>query len=414
MAIDVLLGLQWGDEGKGKMIDVLMEKKYGIAARFQGGPNAGHTIENPLGKFVLHQLPSGVFHPSSKNILGAGMVIDIGRLIEEIHMVESAGIDLQGRLCIAREAHIILPTHIAIDEHMEKHAEQKIGSTKRGIGPTYGDKVNRKGMRIGDLFYADYFQKAQVLGKDHLLRFSVPQQKKIKASFDTWLEDVATLRQMKDQGLIQIVDSIDFFQQELAKGTQILAEGAQGALLDINFGTYPFVTSSSTVTGGVCTGLGVPPQAIGKTIGVTKAYCTRVGEGPFPTELFDETGALLQQLGNEKGATTGRIRRCGWLDVPLLAYAIKLTGTTELVVTKLDILEQLPYYKMCIGYERNGILLKHIPYALEDIDPVYATFDAGTNFVDALEDKLLRAGCHQVKLKYVSTGPKREALTVYM
>ncbi len=406
MPVDALLGLQWGDEGKGKIVDYLAER-YQLIVRFGGGPNAGHTIENHLGKLVLNQLPSGILYTHTLNLLGAGMVIDIPKLLLEIAKVQNMGIKTTGRVLIAREAHLILPTHIKLDVQAEESSAQNIGSTKRGIGPTYVDKVGRKGLRVGDIFEGNFRSTLRNLLSFHATK--LPQ----KTFISDWLIQVDAFKELVASGAIRIVESVGYLHDHLRAGSSILAEGAQGALLDINFGTYPYVTSSSTVSGGICTGLGIPPQAINKVIGITKAYTTRVGNGPFPTELSCETGTRLQVLGGEKGATTGRLRRCGWLDLPLLAQAIKLTGTTELVVTKLDILKQFAEYKICVAYEQKGKLLNEFPMYLDHVTPVYQSYNHDTPLREVMMEHLRELGCRDVRIKYESNGPHREEITVY-
>lgn len=415
MAVDVLLGLQWGDEGKGKIVDNLAEN-YDIVARFQGGPNAGHTLKIGEETVVLHQVPSGVLHPDTINVLGAGMVIDPVKLMEECATLEKFfGIYLhENNFMVAREAHLILPTHILLDRHNEGITNCAIGSTQRGMAPAYKDRVGRHGIRIGDIAERGFLDKVIALTAMHKLQLPPAMHDEIPALLTRWLELVDHITQE-----FAFIDSVAYFNDALLAKKFILAEGAQGALLDVNFGTYPYVTSSSTVTGGVCTGLGIPPQAINIVKGVTKAYTTRVGNGPFPTELFDETGALLQQLGGEKGATTGRLRRCGWLDIPLLARAIQLTGTTELIITKLDILQQVPEFKICVAYEKNGKLLTEMPMSLEGITPRYETYNTVSDldsFVEMFSGEVIRllrnAGCRNVRTTLVSTGPTRDALTV--
>ncbi|MFT5168260.1 MAG: adenylosuccinate synthase, partial [Saprospiraceae bacterium] len=334
MAVDVLLGLQWGDEGKGKIVDYLAPK-YDIVARFQGGPNAGHTLIFDGKKFVLHTVPSGIFRQNLLNVIGNGVVIDPITLEKEIKNLDDAGVNYDGRLLVSRKAHLILPTHRYIDAASEAaKGVEKIGSTLKGIGPTYMDKTGRNGIRVGDILNADFKSKYDILRAKHLglvklypdIDFNLEEQEA------EWFASLDTLKSLP------MVDCEYYLNKAIKDGKKILAEGAQGSMLDIDFGTYPFVTSSNTVTAGVCTGLGIAPTKIGEVIGITKAYCTRVGSGPFPTELDDEMGELLRQEGGEFGATTGRPRRCGWIDLPQLKYTIMLNGVTQLVITKIDIL----------------------------------------------------------------------------
>jgi len=320
MSVDVLLGLQWGDEGKGKIVDYLAPQ-YDIVARFQGGPNAGHTLKIEGKKFVLHTIPSGIFRDKMVNLIGNGVVLDPITFRKEIEMLKKSGVDFESRLLIAKKAHLILPTHRLLDAASEhSKGKFKIGSTLKGIGPTYMDKTGRNGLRVGDIISSAFLQKYETLKLKHLhlldrfeqVEFDLEQEEK------KWWESIEVLK------TLQLVDGEYYVNQALSEGKKILAEGAQGSMLDIDFGTYPYVTSSSTITAGVCTGLGVAPSRIGDVIGITKAYCTRVGSGPFPTELFDETGKKLQTIGNEFEATTGRPRRCGWIDIPQLKYTIML------------------------------------------------------------------------------------------
>jgi adenylosuccinate synthase len=371
MKVDVLLGLQWGDEGKGKIVDVLTPK-YDIIARFQGGPNAGHTIEFDGKKFILHTIPSGIFNANTTNIIGNGVIIDPYVIKKEIAKLNEGGIDVQENLLVSRKAHLILPTHRLLDA-VSEHAKgkEKIGSTLKGISPAYTDKVSRNGLRIGDL-ESDHFEKRYLQARDRhmntILQFNVDYQ---EMEFDglrfpdyekAWLEALDVLRKLKK------VNSEYFLNNALKKGKSILAEGAQGTLLDIDFGSYPFVTSSNTITAGVCSGLGIPPSKVGKVYGIFKAYCTRVGSGPFPTELHDESGKLLRDFGNEYGSTTGRPRRCGWLDLPALKYAIMLNGVTELMMMKADVLNSFSELKVGVNYKYNGQLSEEIPFESVSLD----------------------------------------------
>ncbi|HXR82333.1 MAG TPA: adenylosuccinate synthase, partial [Saprospiraceae bacterium] len=334
MAVDVLLGLQWGDEGKGKIVDFLADR-YQLVCRFQGGPNAGHTLWIDGKKTVLHTIPSGIFHSHLTNVIGNGVVIDPTTLLKEITALESSGNEVRSRLKIAKKAHLILPTHKMLDMASEaSKGEAKIGSTLRGIGPCYMDKTGRNGLRIGDILNADFDKKYAAL-KDkhlHLLQLYPAFDFNLKSEEENWFAAIDEIR------TLDLIDAEYYLSDCLKQGKSMLAEGAQGIMLDIDFGTYPFVTSSNTITSGVCSGLGVPPSSIREVIGVTKAYCTRVGSGPIPSELLDDNGEKIRKAGNEFGSTTGRPRRCGWLDIPQLKYAAMITGTTLIAITKLDVL----------------------------------------------------------------------------
>ncbi len=366
--VDVLLGLQWGDEGKGKIVDVLTPH-YDIIARFQGGPNAGHTLEFNNIKHVLHTIPSGIFHPEKLNIVGNGVVIDPIIFKREIEALEKMGVDVKSHLLISRKAHLILPTHCVLDSANEaEKGKKKIGSTLKGIGPTYMDKTGRNGLRIGDLFLDDFSSRYQALKSkhEHMLEqfdFEYDITEKEKA----WFEGVEKIKKL------QIIDSEQYINDALKNNRKVLAEGAQGSLLDIDFGSYPFVTSSNTVAAGACTGLGIAPNRIGEVIGIFKAYCTRVGSGPFPTELFDETGELLRKEGHEFGATTGRPRRCGWIDLPALKYAVMINGVTQLNMTKADVLSVFDEIKVCTHYMYEGQRIDYLPYDLNanELEPIY-------------------------------------------
>jgi len=369
MKADVLLGLQWGDEGKGKVVDVLTPD-YDIIARFQGGPNAGHTLEFGGNKHVLHTIPSGIFHPQTLNIIGNGVVIDPVVFKKEVDALTSKGVDVFSNLCISRKAHLILPTHRLLDAASEAaKGKEKIGSTLKGIGPAYMDKTGRNGLRVGDLehprfkdFYDALVNKHKAILAHHQFVYHMDE---IEPAF---FEGLELLRQ------IPFIDSEYVINRALREGKKVLAEGAQGSLLDVDFGSYPFVTSSHTIAAGTCIGLGLPPASIGKVYGIFKAYCTRVGSGPFPTELFDETGDLLRSKGNEFGSTTGRARRCGWLDLPALKYAIMLNGVTELIMMKSDVLSGIGRIKVCTQYKYKGALTSEMPYDVvnEPIEPVYS------------------------------------------
>ena len=367
MKVDVLLGLQWGDEGKGKVVDVLTPR-YDVIARFQGGPNAGHTLEFEGIKHVLHTIPSGIFRDGTINIIGNGVVIDPVVFRSEVEKLEAMGVDVKSRLRISRKAHLILPTHRLLDAASEQSkGKNKIGSTLRGIGPAYMDKAGRNGLRVGDIELKDFTKKYNQLRKKHeqLLGF-------YKFEYDLGQLETEWLRGIEKVKSLPLIDSEEFINNCLGKGMKILAEGAQGSLLDIDFGSYPFVTSSNTITAGACTGLGIAPNRIGGVYGIFKAYCTRVGSGPFPTELNDETGELLRKKGNEFGSTTGRPRRCGWLDLPALKYAAMINGVTELIMMKADVLSDFREIKVCSAYEVDGRLCKMPPYALQStIIPKY-------------------------------------------
>ena len=369
MAVDVLLGLQWGDEGKGKIVDVLT-RKYDIIARFQGGPNAGHTLEFEGKKHVLHTIPSGVFHEKVCNVVGNGVVIDPVIFKGELDKLIAQEPDVLSRLKISRKAHLILPSHRLLDAASEAaKGKKKIGSTLKGIGPTYMDKTGRNGLRVGDI-QLDNFQELynNLVTKHKQLLSGYPDFTYDLSELEpTWFEAIEYLR------TLDIIDSEPYVHQAIKDGRTILAEGAQGTLLDIDFGTYPFVTSSNTTCAGACTGLGVAPNRIKNVYGIFKAYCTRVGSGPFPTELFDETGETIQAQGHEFGATTGRPRRCGWLDLPALKYAIDVNGVTELMMMKADVLSGIGNLKVCTAYRYKGEVIEHLPYKLEEdlIEPIF-------------------------------------------
>ena len=384
MAVDVLLGLQWGDEGKGKIVDVLT-KKYDIIARFQGGPNAGHTLEFEGHKHVLHTIPSGVFHPGTINVVGNGVVIDPIIFKREIDNLIKHDVDVQSVLRISRKAHLILPTHRLLDAASEAaKGKNKIGSTLKGIGPTYMDKTGRNGLRVGDIELEDFEQRyrnltnkhEQILGHYEDFDYDLQEMEK------PWLEAITYLRSLP------LIDSEHYVNSELTAGKNILAEGAQGSLLDIDFGSYPFVTSSTTMCAGSCTGLGIAPNRIRKVFGIFKAYCTRVGSGPFPTELHDETGEALRAAGHEFGATTGRPRRCGWLDLPALKYAITLNGVTDLIMMKSDVLSGFDTIKICTAYRYKGTVIDHLPYSLDEdlIEPIYEEHPGWQEDITKLEN----------------------------
>jgi adenylosuccinate synthase len=417
--MDVLLGLQWGDEGKGKIVDFLAPD-YDIIARFQGGPNAGHTLKFDGHKFVLHTIPSGIFRSNLINVIGNGVVVDPITLGKEMDKLDEFGVTYKDRLLIARKAHLILPTHRWLDAASEaSKGLAKIGSTLKGIGPTYMDKTGRNGLRIGDILTPDFNEKYQVLKEKHLgllkmypgVDFDLDNQEKL------WMDAIERLRSF------QIVDCEYYINHALKAGKRILAEGAQGTMLDIDFGTYPFVTSSNTITAGVCTGLGVAPSKIGKVIGITKAYCTRVGSGPFPTELEDETGEKLRAIGAEFGATTGRPRRCGWIDLVQLRYTCMINGVTELVVTKMDVMNDFDTLCAANTYNISGKSVNEIPFELSDpnIVPVYEELKGWNKDLTGITEMKNTPAEFQEYIAYlekrletpvsmISTGPDRTEL----
>src|SRR5246127_5160775 len=415
MAVDVLLGLQWGDEGKGKIVDVL-SAGYDLIARFQGGPNAGHTLEFDGKKFVLNTIPSGIFFENTMNLIGNGVVIDPITLKREIDKLKDAGHDLlaKGNLMIAKRAHLILPTHQLLDAASEKKmGEGKIGSTLKGIGPTYMDKTGRNGLRVGDIKLPNFKEKYNTLVEKHKQFLAFYNYQYNLAELEpTWFESIEALKELT------LIDSEYYINQALQSGKKVLAEGAQGSLLDIDFGMYPFVTSSNTMTAGACTGLGIAPGSIGNVIGIFKAYCTRVGSGPFPTELNDETGETLRKIGNEFGSTTGRARRCGWLDLPALKYAIMINGVSELTMMKADVLDSFDTIKVCTHYLINGEKTEMLPFDVIDADitPVYVdmkgwkqNITSGDNMPEALLNYIhfieKQTG---VPISIVSVGPDRK------
>lgn len=370
MSLDVVLGLQWGDEGKGKIVDVMAES-YPVIARFQGGPNAGHSIHFGKTKFVLHSVPAGVFRKGTTNIIGNGVVLDPVIFKKECEDIESLGIPVKDRLVIAKRAHLIVPTHSLLDAASEKAlGKSKIGSTLKGIGPAYSDKIGRNGLRVGDILTGEFMEKFNALKAKHtaiLKQYGLDTD--ISEKEAEWMKAVDYLRGFN------IVDGEYLVNDLLRANKRILAEGAQGSMLDVDFGSYPFVTSSSTACAGACTGLGAAPTRIGKVIGIFKAYCTRVGSGPFPTELDDETGEELRERGYEFGATTGRPRRTGWLDLVALRYAIMISGVTELVMMKSDVLDSFDTIKVATGYMVNGVESDHVPFDVNaDVKPVYKEF----------------------------------------
>ena len=417
MKVDLLLGLQWGDEGKGKIVDVLTSN-YDIIARFQGGPNAGHTLVFNNKKYVLHTIPSGIFHENKINIIGNGVVIDPIILQSEIDKIKSENVNIYSSLFISRKAHLILPTHRLLDAASEKSkGKNKIGSTLKGIGPTYMDKTGRNGFRIGDLENAQWKNKYFELTKKHqkLIDFyEVDLDYNLEKLHNEFFDSIENLKK------IRFIDSEDFFMKSV-NNKSILAEGAQGSLLDIDFGTYPYVTSSNTTAAGACTGLGIAPNSIGDVFGIFKAYTTRVGSGPFPTELFDEYGSRMSKVGNEFGATTGRPRRCGWLDLIALKYACQINGVTKLMMMKTDVLTGFDKVLVSTAYKYRGSTIHHLPFDLSDksLEPVYTEFEGWSEdlrkmnninqlpqnlkkYISFLENEL------KIPITIVSVGPDRK------
>ncbi len=419
MSVDVILGLQWGDEGKGKIVDYLADR-YDMVCRFQGGPNAGHTLKIEGRKFVLHTVPSGIFRENITNVIGNGVVLDPITLSKELHMLDEAGVSYIDRLIVSRKAHVIVPSHRYLDAASEAaKGQSKIGSTLKGIGPAYMDKTGRNGLRVGDLMAPDFMDRYKTIKEKHLglirmypaIEFDLEAE---ESRFFASLDKIRTLR---------FENTEYFINRALQQGKRILAEGAQGSMLDIDFGTYPFVTSSNTVTAGVCSGLGIAPSRIGEVIGVAKAYCTRVGSGPFPTELADATGEKIRQAGMEFGSTTGRPRRCGWLDAPQLLYTIMLNGVTQIIITKLDVLDDFSSIEAATSYAYHGLTTTDLPYdmvtteiqpilhkykgwntSLQDVDEYKALPEAAKEYIASLEAML------QTRISMVSTGPEREKL----
>lgn len=368
MKVDVLLGLQWGDEGKGKIVDVLTPK-YDIIARFQGGPNAGHTLEFDGIKHVLHTIPSGIFRSNVMNVVGNGVVIDPVILKKEIDALTKLGVDVNKRMVISKKAHLILPTHRLIDAASEaSKGKEKIGSTLKGIGPTYMDKTGRNGLRVGDIFETNFKDKYNALVEKHkqILKFH-DFEYNLSEQEPAFFEGINLIKSLT------VIDSEHYLNNAIKANKSILAEGAQGTLLDVDFGSYPFVTSSNTTTAGTCTGLGIAPNKIGEVFGIFKAYCTRVGSGPFPTELEDETGELLRKAGHEFGSTTGRPRRCGWIDLPALKYAIMIDGVTKLIMMKADVLDTFDTIKICTHYKIDGKVIDYMPFDIvgKKVEPIY-------------------------------------------
>ncbi len=416
--VDVILGLQWGDEGKGKIVD-FFAKNYDVIARFQGGPNAGHTLYVDNKKIVLHQIPSGIFHEEKTNLIGNGVVLDPITLRKECNDVAAMGVDYRKNLFISERAHLILPTHRALDKASElSKGHDKIGSTLKGIGPAYMDKTGRNGLRVGDLLDKNFTTQYIKLRMKHqrlLDNFNFTED--ISNWEEDFFEALEFLREFK------IVNGEYFINEKISSGKKVLAEGAQGSMLDVDFGTFPFVTSSSTISAGVCSGLGIAPQKIKEVIGITKAYCTRVGSGPFPTELTDATGDFLRNAGNEFGSTTGRPRRCGWIDLVALQFACMINGVTQLVMTKADILDGLDELKVCKSYFVNGEEKNYVPFQMNrvNIEPGYESFQGWKTVVSEMKsytelpDKMKTYINYlnnflKVPVKYISNGPGREQI----
>jgi adenylosuccinate synthase len=417
MTVDLLLGLQWGDEGKGKIVDVLTSH-YDIIARFQGGPNAGHTLEFDGIKHVLRTVPSGIFHKNSINIIGNGVVMDPVVFQKELEGLEKFNIDIKSRLLISRKAHLILPTHRLLDAASEaSKGKAKIGSTLKGIGPTYMDKTGRNGLRVGDIELHDFKERYRSLAEKHVAMidfYNVSLEYDLEELEEEFFAAIKVLQQLT------FIDSEEYLNKALKEGKSILAEGAQGSLLDIDFGTYPFVTSSNTTAAGACTGLGIAPNKVKDVFGIFKAYTTRVGSGPFPTELFDEDGATMARVGNEFGSVTGRARRCGWLDLVALRYAVQVNGVTQLYMMKGDVLSGFETLKVCTAYEYKGKQIDHLPYNIEpeNVKPVFVEMKGwgadltGMNDFDQLPVELkdyiqFIEKELEVPIKVVSVGPDR-------
>lgn len=419
MKVDVLLGLQWGDEGKGKVVDVLTPR-YNIVARFQGGPNAGHTLEFEGEKYVLRSIPSGIFQSGQTNVIGNGVVLDPVLFAEEAKALEASGNKLTDVLKISKKAHLIMPTHRLLDAANEKaKGKGKIGTTGKGIGPTYTDKISRNGLRVGDMLLPDFESRYAAAKERHLEQLSAlgadVDMTALAENEAKWMDALAYMRSY------ELIDSEHFINKALKEEKSVLCEGAQGTMLDVDFGSYPFVTSSNTVCAGACTGLGIAPRSIGEVFGIFKAYCTRVGSGPFPTELFDETGKTIRDLGHEYGAVTGRERRCGWIDLVALRYAIMINGVTQLIMMKSDVLDGFDEIKACTAYEIDGKITRDFPYSIDDnaVKPVYVSMPGWKtdmtkmkseeefpsqfkDYIDFLEREL------ETPITIVSIGPDRK------
>ena len=419
MKVDVLLGLQWGDEGKGKVVDVLTPH-YDVIARFQGGPNAGHTLEFEGVKHVLHTIPSGIFRENTQNLVGNGVVIDPEVFKKEVVALENMGVNVKSKLKISRKAHLILPTHKLLDAASENaKGKNKIGSTLRGIGPAYMDKTGRNGLRVGDIELADFKNRYNTLVAKHLdILKSFKLKHNLKELEGPWFEGIEKLKSF------ELVDSEQYINSCLDNNMKVLAEGAQGSLLDIDFGSYPFVTSSNTISAGACTGLGIAPNRIGEVFGIFKAYCTRVGSGPFPTELENQIGERLRKEGNEFGATTGRPRRCGWLDIPALKYTAMISGVTQLIMMKADVLSAFKEILVCKKYNVNGHEMDYPPYDIKaKIDPVYDSLECWPDDLTGIKNTSEFPGQLNDYIKYVeekvglpitiiSVGPDRSQTIV--
>ena len=418
--VDVILGLQWGDEGKGKIVDYFAHN-YDVIARFQGGPNAGHTLYVDGKKIVLHQIPSGIFHENKTNLIGNGVVLDAVILKKECENVAAFGVDYKKNLYISERTHLILPTHRAIDKASElSKGIEKIGSTLKGIGPTYMDKTGRNGLRVGDLLDKNFTtQYIKLRMKHQRILDNFNFQEDISNWEEEFFESIEHLKEFK------IVNGEYFINEKIQKGQRILAEGAQGSMLDVDFGTFPFVTSSNTISAGVCTGLGIAPQKIKEVFGISKAYCTRVGSGPFPTELSDETGELIRTTGNEFGSTTGRPRRCGWVDLVALQFACMINGVTQIIMTKADILDNLPELKVCNAYKIDGKEKSYVPFQMNRvaIEPVYKRFAGWQKDISSINDFTLLPEEMKtyinylneflgIPVKYISNGPGRDQILV--
>ncbi len=416
MKIDVLLGLQWGDEGKGKIVDVLTPQ-YDMIARFQGGPNAGHSLEFNHIKHILHTIPSGIFHEEKVNIIGNGVVIDPVVFMREIESLEKLEVEPQKNLFVSKKAHLILPSHRILDAATEAaKGSTKIGSTLKGIGPTYMDKTGRNGLRVGDIILPGFRERYNFLTEKHKVILSQFDYSYNLGEYeDEWFKGIEKLKSFR------LVDSEHLINNFMERGKRVLAEGAQGTLLDIDFGSYPYVTSSNTICAGACTGLGIAPSRIGEVIGIVKAYCTRVGSGPFPTELSDKTGDKMRKQGLEFGSTTGRPRRCGWLDLPALRYSIMLNGVTQLIITKADVLSGFSELKICTAYKINGEITEQMPYDLsgEKVEPVYTTLEGWDEDITKIHSyEALPPSFKKyiefieketgVKVSIISTGPGRD------
>ena len=416
--VDVLLGLQWGDEGKGKVVDVLTPH-YDVVARFQGGPNAGHTLEFEGQKYVLRSIPSGIFQGDKINIIGNGVVLAPDLFMDEARALEASGHDLKGRLYISKKAHLIMPTHRVLDAAYEaQKGKNRVGTTGKGIGPTYTDKVSRTGLRVGDILENFEAKYAAAKARHEAILRSLAFDYDIADVERRWMEGIDYLRQFT------IVDSEHVINGLLREGKNVLCEGAQGTMLDVDFGSYPFVTSSNTICAGACSGLGIGPNRIGEVYGIMKAYCTRVGAGPFPTELFDDTGRRIRDLGHEYGAVTGRERRCGWIDLVALRYSIMVNGVTQLIMMKSDVLDQFDTIKACVADRHNGQVIKDFPYNIEDdIEPIYeelpgwrtdmTRFTSEAQFPQAFKDYIsfLEAQL-ETPITIISIGPDREQTIV--